>query len=64
VTLGYRGGTQATYLANNVLGACIGQGSSWLEQTGPAGTVTTPLGGGKLNRQPKRYHPRKCSGLP
>jgi hypothetical protein len=64
VTLGYPGGSQPTYLANNVLGACVGNGSSWLEQTGPSETITTPLGGGKLDGLPARYRPRKCPGLP
>ena len=66
VTLGYLGGSQPTYLADNVLGACIGNGSSWLEQTGPTitGAIKTLLGGGKLNGKPARYHPRKCPHLP
>lgn len=63
VTLGYPSGHQATYLANNVLGACIGANSLWLEQTGPtiSGAIKTLLGGG--GAPPKRYRPRKCAYL-
>lgn len=63
VTLGYPGGHQPTYLANNVLGACIGANSLWLEQTGPTinGAIKTLLGGG--GAPPKRYRPRKCAYL-
>jgi hypothetical protein len=62
VTHAYPGGSKPAYLANNVVITCVGLGSSWLEQTGPtiSGTITTFLGGGKLNGQPAKYHPRKC----
>jgi hypothetical protein len=65
-TLGYPGGTQQTYLEHNLVGACIGQGSVWLEQTGPTRTeaITTPLGGGMLNGKTKRYRPARCPHLP
>jgi hypothetical protein len=63
VSLRYPGGSQATYLSHNVLGACIGANSLWLEQTGPDITepIKTPLGGG--GSPPKRYRPRKCAHL-
>jgi hypothetical protein len=61
VTLGYYpNGTMRTYLANNVLGACVSGGlSSWLEQTGPtlSTPIKTPLSGstsGRLRKCPRR----------
>jgi hypothetical protein len=61
VTVGYPGGTRPTYLAKNVLAACIGGNSLWLVQTGPtiSGAITAPLGGGGT---PSR-HLRKCRYL-
>lgn len=58
VVLGYApNGTVRTYLANNVLGACVSGGLySWLEQTGPTmnAPIQTLLGGST----PGRF--RKC----
>jgi hypothetical protein len=65
VTLAYRCGSQSTYLKDNVLGACVGVGSSWLEQTGPtiARAIKSSLGGGSLGGRVTRYHRAKCSRL-